>query len=520
MNTPDSLENHAPREAGSFTVPLGIALLQLILQVSAQNNYGYFRDELYYIACSDHLAWGYVDQPPLSIALLSLNRWILGDSLHALRFLPALAGSAVIILTALLSRRLGGGRIAQGLSALCVFAAHSLLGNGRYFSMNAFDVLFWTAAAYCLVRIVQGSEKFWLAFGVIAGLGLLNKYSMGFMVAGTLAGLVLTPCRVQLRSKWFWFGAVSAMLIFLPHLLWEISQGYPTLEFIRNASQNKNVSLSIPDFFIGQFKDLNFFNSPLWLMGLFFLFFHSQGKKYRIMGWIYVTAVVIILSGNPKVYYLSPVYPVLFAAGSVMAERFVITRRWLIPAYASLMIASTLAALPFAVPVLPVNSFVAYQEMLGATPRSEERTPVGVLPQYYADEFGWEEMVATVSQAYHSLTPEEQAQCVIYVRNYGEAGAIDFFGKRYGLPKALCAHNNYWLWGPGKLPGHVAIVFGGSRDLDENSTDLRRRFKRVDFVGTTNCRYCMPYENGRQIFVCREMNTTFQELWPGERFYI
>jgi hypothetical protein len=212
----------------------------------------------------------------------------------------------------------------------------------------------------------------------------------------------------------------------------------------------------------------------------------------------------------------------VLAGGAVFLDRTIRIRswNWLKPVVVSLVIAGGMIAAPFTIPLLPVEEYIAYQKALGLTPKAEERSSLGALPQHYADMFGWEEMVATVSNVYNKLTPEERAKCVIYARNYGEAGAIDFFGKKYGLPPALCAHNNYWLWGPGTRTGDVAIIIGRSRDLQENLDDLKSVFKAVEYAGSIQCHYCMPYENGRQLFVCKGMNTTFQNIWPGERFYI
>ncbi|MGA9118227.1 MAG: glycosyltransferase family 39 protein [Bacteroidota bacterium] len=506
-----------------ISVPLLLAALQFIVQVAAHGNYGYFRDELYYIACSNHLAFGYVDEPPLSIALLWLSRWILGDSLQAIRFLPSLAGAGVVLLAAAMARRMGGGRIAQGVAALCVVAAPVLMGNGRNFSMNAFDVFFWALGGYILVRILRGdTPRLWLAFGIVAGFGLLNKYSMGFLCIGLAAGLLLTPQRSHLRTRWFWLGALSAFLLFLPHIVWEVSNGFPTLEFMRNASQVKNAPITLSEFVVGQFREINYVSTPLWLLGLYFFFFHSQGKQYRPLGWMYFVVFVIMVTGNAKVYYLSPVYPILFAGGAVFAAAIIPGGlfKWAVAVYTALDLFYAAIALPFALPILSVEHFIAYQASLGVAPRAEERSSLGVLPQQYADMFGWEEMVAGIAKTYGTLTPEEQAKCVLYVRNYGEAGAIDFFGKKYGLPGALCPHNNYWLWGPGEKTGDVAIVLGGERNLQENLNDLQRVYRSVEPAFMTNCSLCMPYENGRQFFICRGMTTTFQKIWPGERIYI
>ena len=508
--------------SNDLRIPFSLALLQLAVQIVFHGNYGYFRDELYYVACSKHLAFGYVDQPPLSIAILWANRLLLGDSLQALRFLPSLAGAGVVLLAALMARQLGGGKFAQGLAALSVVAAHGLFGHGQFFTMNPFDVLFWTLAGYVVILLLtRDKPRLWILFGLVVGLGLLNKYSMGFMVIGLVAGLLFAEQRKQLATKWFWLGVAVAAILFLPHVIWEIVYGFPSLEFMRNASGAKNVNLGVIGFLMGQVRDMNIFNAPLWFGGIYFFYKHQEGR-YRPLAWMYVVVFILMVAGNAKVYYLSAIYPIFLAGGAVLFEQFVLQKsiNWLKPVYASLLILVALAFLPFTLPVLPVEEFIKYEHFLGIMPRADERSGVGELPQYYTDQFGWKEMVDTVASVYRRLTPEEQSQCVIYVRNYGEAAAIDFFGKEYGLPNALCAHNSYWLWGPGQRTGNIAIIFGNSRNLEDNFFDLRHRYRHVELAARTNAKYCMPYENGRMIFICREMNTTFQKLWPTERFYI
>ena len=503
--------------------PFLVAFTQLTIQVIFHNNYGYFRDELYYIACSKHLAFGYVDQPPLSIFILAVTRWIAGDSLQLIRLLPSLAGAGVVVIAALMAKQLGGGRFAQGLASLSIVAAHVLLAEGRCFSMNAFDVLFWSFALYLVTRIItEERPKLWIWFGVVVGLGLLNKYSVGFLCVGLVAALLVTPARKHLFAKWFWLGALVAFILFLPHVVWEIANGFPSLEFMRNASQEKNLPTSFSEFLMGQFREVNYFNAPIWLLGLYYLFVHPDGKRLRVFGWLFVALFILFIVGNGKAYYLSPSYPILLAAGSVFVERLLGDRswNWIKPVYVSLIVLWTIITVPFVLPVLPVETFIAYEKRLGVTPKAEERSALGPLPQGYADEFGWEAMVVGVAKVYQTLSPEDQAKCVIYVRNYGEAGAIDFFGRKYGLPPAVCGHNNYWIWGPGERSGDIAIILGNGHDPQKSLADLQRYYDHVELGFTTQCDLCMPYENDRQFFLCRGMKTTIQKIWPKERHYI
>jgi len=499
---------------------LGLAALRLVLTLAFSGRYGYFRDELYYIACSDHLALGYVDQPPLSIGLLAVVRALLGNSLFALRLLPGIAGAAVVYLAGLLARKLGAGKFGQVLAALAALISPGFLSQSRYYSMNILDILFWTVAVYLALVIVKDDRpRLWPLFGIVVGLGLQNKYSIGFLVVGLVAGLLLTTARKHLFKWSFWVGAALAALIFLPHVLWEIRTGFPSVEFMRNASLYKNMPISPFGFFLAQVMEVGLIQAFLWLAGLGFFFFHREGKRLRLFGWMYVVVFLIMIATRAKAYYLIPIYPVLLAGGAVLVEDVSARagRRWLRPVTAVLLVIFSALAVPFVIPVLPVESFIAYQDFLGIKPGQEERTAVGVLPQHYADMFGWEEMTATVAKIYQGLSPEERAGCLIYVRNYGQAGAIDFFGPKFGLPKASCGHNNYWLWGPPDWDGKVAIVFGDNNDLEESTKDVSPGFTTVEHVATFTHKYVMPYENGRPIFICRGAKGNIKDIWPQEK---
>jgi dolichyl-phosphate-mannose-protein mannosyltransferase len=501
-----------------------IALAKLALNMAVAGRYGYFRDELYYIACSDHLAWGYVDHPPLSIFILALTRRVLGDSLYAIRLPAALAGVGVVLLTGLIARKLGGGRFAQLVAAAAAALSPVVLGNaGRFFSMNAFDLLFWAAGAcVLLIIVIDGRERLWVLFGAIAGLGVENKYSMLFFAAGAVSGLILTRQRRDLVRPWIWIGAVVAGLIILPHALWEMRNGFPSVEFIRNATTLKNLPMAPLAFMWEEVMEVGFAQALLCVAGLAFFARARLDSRLRLFFWAYLIVAGLMLAGHSKPYYLTPIYFPYIAAGAVSVERFARAPKlaWVKPIGVLLVLVLSAIAIPFAIPVLPVDTFVRYERALGLTPKAEERHDLSDLPQYYADMFGWEEMVAQVASIWRTLTPDEQRHTVIYARNYGEAGAIDFFGSHYGLPKATCAHNSYWYWGTGAEPMRVAIIFGAFRDIDRSVADLRGYFDSANVAAITNCRHCMPYENRRAIVLCRGPHFTFRGIWPGERTFI
>jgi len=507
-----------PSERGDLIVLALIAFIKFAFHLATSHGYGIFRDELYYIACSEHLALGYVDQPPLSILLLWAVRRTLGDSLPAIRLLSAAATAASVFIAGLIAREIGGRRGAQVLAALAVFFAPVLLAFGHFFSMNSLDLFFWTLLELLAVRILwRGQPRLWVAFGVVAGLGLQNKYSVAFFVFGLLVGLLLTRQRRQLLTPWPWIGGALALVIFLPHLWWEMRMGWPSLEFMAQATAQKNIPVSPGAFFAQQILLLNPAALPLWLTGLLALLLAYPLARLRALGWAYVAVFTLFVTQRAKVYYLAPIYPVLFAAGAVMFERWFTRRgwRWGLPAVGVVIVAVGVMTLPMAVPVLPVEDFLAYQSALGFEPPRMERTAQGALPQVYADMFGWTELVDTVARVAAGLPAEQRARAVVLVRNYGEAAAIDFLGKRRGLPRAISGHNNYWLWGPGDLrPDDVVIAVGPSRE------ELLTAFDDVERVDTVQCTYCMPFENDLPVHVAHGMKRPLGELWQRLKRFI
>lgn len=504
---------------GGNTVPASLALVKILVHLATNffGSYGIFRDELYYIACSDHMAWGYVDQPPFSIAVLWLNRRLFGDSLFALRLLPALAGAASVFLAGLIAKKIGGGKFSQALAACCVLAAPLTLGTNSYFSMNSFDLFFWTLAFYLVAIIMQGGgPQNWLLLGTVLGLGLLNKISVVWLGAGLFSGLLLTRQRRLLLKRDAWLAAAIALLLFLPHVIWQAVNQFPTLEFIRNASTEKYAAISPLAMFIEQLLNMNPLTFFVWLPGLVYFLIAKQVRQFRIFPVIYLTVFLILaVNGSSKAEYLGPLAPMLFVLGAVAFEKFVVrfNRHWLKPVALASVLLGGLVLAPLAITVFPVRTFIAYMKTLGMTPSTPEKKELANLPQFYADMFGWEKMVAAVAGAYNSLSPAEKEKCAIVANNYGEAGAIDFFGPKYGLPRAISGHNNYWLWGPRGATGEVVIRLGGSLE------GLKESYTEVAQAGLFQDDYCMPYENNMAVWVLKGRHAPLYKNWAEFKSY-
>ena len=496
-----------------------LAFITLIVQlgVNLLGGYGYFRDEFYYIACSDHLAWGYVDHPPLSILILWFNRIVLGDSIFALRLLPAAADAGLVYLTGLVVREMGGGRIAQFVACLAVVFAPVYLALSSFYSMNVFELIFWIGTSYVLIRIVNtGNQRLWVLFGVLAGLGLQNKLGMLFFGFSLVLALVMTSQRKQLAGKWFWIGGVVALIIVLPNLLWQANHDWATLEFMQNAQRWKNVPMSPLEFLSAQVLFQHPIALPLWLAGLVAFLFHNHLAKYRFFGLAYFLLLILFVMQRGKPYYLSPIYPLLLGAGAIMLEQFVNRRTWRLATrvYVGILLTGGMITLPLWMPVLPVETYIHYSNLLGLQPPRMERHADTTLPQVFADRFGWRELVADVARAYRSLTPEEQSEAAIYTQNYGEAGAIDFFGEDYQLPRAISGHNSYWLWGTRNASGNVVIIVGGRRE------DHSKVFDSVVLAAIHNHMYAMPFETDLPIYICRRPSVPLKDVWARVKHYI
>jgi hypothetical protein len=499
--------------ADGMLIVLLLALANFLLHLYFNNRYGYFRDEFDYMACGDHLAWGYVDHPPLIPFLIKICRLVLGDSLRSIRFIPALATSAAVILAAMIARELSGRRFAMVLSALAFIVSPISLSDGSLLTTNCLEPLLWMGCVYfAILAIKRDDARYWLWFGLVAGLGLEEKYSIAVLGFSIVAGLLLTAQRRVFATKWFWLGGGLAFLVFLPNFLWNVQNHWPFVQLMHNIkAEGRDVVLSPAAFFAQQVLIVHPILAPIWIIGVLAFLFSAKLKPYRFLGWTYLISFTVFVILKGKNYYLGPIYAVYLASGAVVIESFIARSRqvWLKPALVVVILAAGAWLAPIVMPVLPVDQFVSYMDKLPfKVPRSEHSHMRAILPQHYADQFGWEEIVAKVNEAYLKLSPAERSSCAIFAQDYGQAGAIDFLGRRYGLPPALSGHQTYYLWGPRGYSGNCMIV------LDDSKEVLEGLYEHVEYAGKSADN---PYALEREIpvFICRGAKFgALSAVWP------
>ena len=478
--------------------------------------YGYFRDELYYAACGQHLAWGYADHAPLIGLVARVSRMLFGDSLHALRFFPALSAGAKLLLTGWIVRELGGRRYAQILAATAMLLCPIYLAMDNFLSMNAFEPVFWMLLVAISLRIIRtGNGRLWPLFGLVAGIGILNKHSTLLFGLAFVLGLAVTRQRTVLRTPRIWLGAGISFLLFLPNLLWEIRNHWPTIEILQNADLIKNEHVSWLQFIAQQAFLVHPVAAPICIAGLWFFLFSRRGEAFRFLGWTYAFLLIEFLVFRGRIYYLAPIYPMLFAAGAVAVESWigVTARNWVRIAILTPLVFGGIVAAPLALPILSLDDAAAYAKFWDVDRMKVEKEPTGKLPQMYADMMGWPQQAEVVAGVFRSLSPEERSRVAILAHNFGQAGAVDYFGPALGLPHAISGHNNYYLWGPRQYTGEVVIAVGMPLE------DLNRIFGEVNLAATINYEYAIPEENNLPVYICRKPKMTLQQAWPGLKFF-
>jgi len=496
---------------------MAVLALAVHLVANALGGYGYFRDELYYIACSKRLAAGYVDQPPLSIFVLAGAVRIFGDSVFAIRLVPAVLCGISAALVGLLAQRMGGGRAAVVLASLAFMAAPQILGFHTYYSMNSLDIMFWLLVVHALLGAAErGALRNWLLLGLVVGLGLLNKTSMLWLGAGVGAAILFSrELRRQLATPGPYAAAALALVLFSPFVIWNALHGWPHIEFMRNATEGKYSSLTRTRFLADQFLAMNPFTYLVSLPGLVWCLAGRESRRWRPVGVMFLTVLAVLLA-NPhtKSEYMAAAYPMLFAPGAVALE--LMRQPWRAAAVRilpGLLVVSGVMLAPLAMPILPVNAYLRYARAIGVAPSTAENLEVADLPQFFADMHGWEELARDVSAAYLTIPEPERRTTVALVTNYGEAGALELFARHYPLPRVICNHNSYWFWGVGPTPVTTFIRLGGDRERH------LKAYADVTLAGTHTCAHCMPYENNLNVFIARDRRVPIESAWPTYKHF-
>ncbi len=492
---------------GLVTVPVLAELFFLALTLITAGRYGFFGDELYYIDCSKHLAWGYVDQPPLVAVLTFLSIHVFGETIFSLRLMSGLAGAVTVLLTAQVAGMLGGGKFSKSLAAIAICFAPAFPAMSSFFSMNPVDIMLCSLFVVLFLRTIQSpSGARWIGLGILLGVGLLNKYTFLVLGFSLLVSLVITREWKILKSPWLYVSGAVGLLIFAPHILWEMNNNWPTLEFMRNATGGKNLSLS-PLAFLSQLAlGLNPITLPLWLSGLAFLLFGGRAKEFRFLGWTAIIFLSIYMTQNSKFYYVLPIFPLLLAAGAVAVERLpkISTAKWPKWVMVSVLIVSGSILMPLAVPILPVKQFVVYAKTIGVWNAIRMEKGEGeVMPLNFVYRFGWEELVNTVGDAYRALPRDRRDSCAVLASWYGIAGAIDHFGPGVGLPDAICPRNSCWYWGTRNYSGRMVLAVGYGADY------LSQFFGSVKLVAS----FDQPYAYGAEVYLCENPKGTLDEMW-------
>lgn len=498
-----------------------MASAAFVLHLPFLAQYGIFRDELYYLACADHLAWGYVDHPPFSVAVLALARKLLTDHVFAIRLPSLLASCATVYLIGSLTHALGGKRFAQVLAMLAWIIAPATLAISHFYSMNAWDMMFWALICRLLLHCLQtenpiSKRKGWLWLGVAVGLALLNKFSILWLLAGLFVGVCCTPFRRELLTRNVVFASVFALVIFAPHLMWQVQNGFPIREFADNAAAHKMEDNPPAKFLLEQLLLMHPMTMPIWLLGIVVGLRGKMRNEGRIFALMYLTVLVILLAnGKSRAGYQVPAYAPVLALGGIVWEQLltrVLHHAAQRLALAGLSLAGVLI-LPMGLPVLPVGAYIAYSKKLGIAPPQEEKGGVGLLPQHYADMHGWQELALAVYDIYRTMPLPEQDNCAIFGRNYGEAGAVDYFLRGKGVPRAISGHNNYWLWGTNGWNGKVLIVVNTIPDR------FRPLFEDIEQVRTIPLPLSVPHEQDAPLSIARGLKIPVADFWKMVKNY-
>ena len=470
----------------------------MTLELAVSARYGFHRDELYFMAAGRHLAFGYVDQPPVAPLLTRIGTTLFGTSPTAVRVFPALAGGAVVVGTGATAGALGGNRFAQLLAALAMACSPILLGSAHLAGTTVYDLAAWTFTIWFVLRaVVHGRHRSWLAAGAVAGLGLENKDLILLLGVALVIGFLLTSTRSVLATKWPWLGALVAVVLWTPNLIWQLTTSTPALAMARSLRAEHSAASDYAGFVPGQVILAGVLAFPIVVVGIGHLVRRRDLRFAIVSVGVVVAYVFIVVPGRP--YYTAGVLPLLFGAGASRIEDHQVERIrrkvWLAaPALGAVL------SVALVLPVLPLATFARIPEL--------HKTGYDL-----GETVGWPQLTRQVATVYDELPVGERSVASVFTANYGEAGALDLYGRAYGLPNPLSGHNTYWLWGPGDASDRVVIAVG-------SVAQLRHHFASCRYAATIRSPDDVDNdENGTNIWTCRGPRGPWSSFWYDLKHY-
>jgi hypothetical protein len=504
------------KQSKFFSSDVGIIIYLFIAKILIHllhPEYGIHRDEYFYIAIADQFNFQNLDMLPLTPLFLKLFTGIFGYSIKALHFTSGLLGATTLVITCLIAKELGGKRYAVLLTGI-FFLFSGFIIFGAIFTYDSLDFLIWVSAIYILVRLFkEDNPRLWILLGFVLGLGLLNKMTILFFGLAIFVCLWLVPQKELFKRKWIWLAGILALLYALPFIYWQSLHNWYFLNFASTYSGGISARISFPEFVWSQIFPNNIFAVPVWFLGLSLLLFSRDWKKYRLFGFIYIFLFFLFFLVGAKFYFLTPIYAILLAVGSIKTEQWVLNKklnktRFIIPVSYVLL---SIPFLPIAIPVLPVEQLVDYVGEMGVDVGVRtENHQLNNLPQHIADRFGWEEMVKQVADIY--LSENNNKNIGIFTKNWGQACAIHYYKNQFNLPEPITEHGWYYFE---TLRTHefkeryISVEF--SKD------ELQQVFKTVEEKGIFTHPYCMPYENNKSFYLCSNPKYNLKDYWLVQR---
>lgn len=487
----------------------GLVVTKLLIHFLTNTTYGLQRDAYLYIAQSEHLDWGFISIPPFTAFIIAIERILFGDSVFALRLLPALAGAINIILIALMVKEMGGKTLAIFIAGITYLVSPAFLRSNLLLQPVSFNHMFWLLAAYLIVLIINRQQaKYWIWLGIVGGIGFLTKYSIVFFFAGFILAMLVTKDRKWLATKYPYIAAGISFLIVLPNLIWQYNHNWPVIQHMAELRETQLVHVEVSGFLLMQLL-MNFNSIIIWIAGLFFFLIYKPGNKFRFIGLIYIFTITILIYLSGKFYYSLGLYPMLFAGGGIIISNVFKNRYKFVPyVLIGIIIVTVITAIPFSLPIYSYPKMVTYGKWASNFGMREllrwEDGNYYELPQDYADMTGWEETAKNVAEVYHSLSYEQQEKCLIYADNYGQAGAINFYRKKYNIPEAISFNGSFVFW----IPDYV--------DIERAIYIMERKRTSSDFFNKLELKAQVqdPYARDKgYVFLCSEPMVNVAKEW-------